>query len=79
VGPWGTRYAAVWFSDNGNILAVRNGNDGDTLDIGDYTLGQWCQITLKADLLLKTFDVYINGHQGCRGSSDPSVPRPPQP
>ncbi len=61
VGPWGTRYAAVWFSDNGNILAVRNGNDGDTLDIGDYTLGQWCQITLKADLLLKTFDVYING------------------
>lgn len=61
VGPWGTRYAAVWFSDSGNILAVQNGNDGDTVDIGDYTLGQWYRITLEADLLLKTFDVYIDG------------------
>lgn len=61
VGSWGTRYAAVWFSDSGNILAVRNGNDADTVDIGDYTIGQWYRITLRADLLLKTFDVYING------------------
>jgi hypothetical protein len=61
VGSWGTRYAAVWFSDSGNILAVQNGNDGDTVDIGDYTMGQWYHITLKADLLLKTFDVYIDG------------------
>jgi len=61
VGSWGARYAAVWFSDSGNILAVRNGNDGDTVDIGDYTIGQWYRITLRADLLLKTFDVYING------------------
>ena len=61
VGTWGTRVASVWFEGDGNILAVRGGNDGDLVDIGNYTVGKWYRVTIDTNTLTKTYDVYVDG------------------
>ncbi|TJX15884.1 hypothetical protein E9840_01635 [Tissierella creatinini] len=61
VGTWGTRVATVWFGQNGKIQAIPDGNHLSPIDLGDYTFGQWYNIRLEANLLTKTYDVYIDG------------------
>jgi hypothetical protein len=45
VGDWGTRISGVSFQ-NGHIYAIRNSNDGDLIDLGEYVLNYWHHVKL---------------------------------
>jgi hypothetical protein len=59
VGTWGTRISAVLFG-SGNITALRNSSDGDSIALGTYTVGTWYKVTMIHDMSDKTYDVKIN-------------------
>lgn len=60
VGDWGTRISGVSFQ-NGHIYAIRNSNDGDLIDLGEYVLGYWHHVKLVHFTDLHVYDVYIDG------------------
>lgn len=60
VGTWGTRISGVTFQ-NGRIYAIRNGNDSDLLDLGEYVLNFWHHVRLVHNVSLHTYDVYLDG------------------
>jgi hypothetical protein len=60
VGDWGTRISGVSFQ-NGHIYAIRNSNDGDLVDLGEYVLNYWHHVRLVHFPELHLYDVYIDG------------------
>lgn len=60
VGPWGTRISGVSFQ-NGHVYAIRNGNDGDLIDLGEYVLNNWHHVKLIHYTETLVYDVYLDG------------------
>lgn len=60
VGDWGTRISGVSFQ-NGHIYAIRNSNDGDLIDLGEYVLNDWYHVKLVHFTDSHVYDVYIDG------------------
>lgn len=60
VGDWGTRISGVSFQ-NGHIYAIRNSNDSDLIDLGEYVLNYWHHVKLVHFTGSHVYDVYIDG------------------
>jgi hypothetical protein len=60
VGDWGTRISGVSFQ-NGHIYAIRNSNDSDLIDLGEYVLNYWHHVKLVHFTDSHVYDVYIDG------------------
>ena len=60
VGTWGTRISGVSFQ-GGRIYAIRNSNDSDLIDLGEYVLNYWHHVKLVHFTESHVYDVYIDG------------------
>jgi hypothetical protein len=60
VGTWGTRISGVSFQ-NGRIYAIKNSDDNDLIDLGEYILNYWHHVRLVHFTDSRVYDVYIDG------------------